>query len=309
MNRNRAAGFTLVELSIALVISSLVLLALTGVVNTSLNAWETIRAETDLRRSMRLSMQRMVTAVERSQRILVPKHDDPGTLWVESNHNVLAVTLDPRLDRNFDGKADADNDGDGKVDEDVGGDNTNDNAPGIYLIDDDNDLLVDVPGVFVRDDDEDGTPSINKSDDDVLDGIDNDEDGTIDEDLGADMNGDGAPGILGVNDDGDGSTDEGSVDDDDEDGSVDEDWFDPVVFHIVSGNLVERMPNVNGIDGRAFTETVLFPGISAFQVERVESPQAKIPMVRITLTGSLSGGGTQTIQRTVRLGSRLIEDD
>lgn len=50
---------------------------------------------------------------------------------------------------------------------------------------------------------------------------DTDGDGLIDEDPGADLTGDGAPGILGIDDDGDGSVDEnmedGQYEDDDED--------------------------------------------------------------------------------------------
>jgi len=56
--------------------------------------------------------------------------------------------------------------------------------------------------------------------------VDNDNDGKIDEDWGADIGNDGQPGIAGFDDDGDGSTDEGGValqGDDDEDGSIDED--------------------------------------------------------------------------------------
>ena len=56
--------------------------------------------------------------------------------------------------------------------------------------------------------------------------IDNDEDGVLDEDWGADIANDNQPGFAGFDDDGDGSTDEGGVarkDDDDEDGYDDED--------------------------------------------------------------------------------------
>ncbi|MFV1950794.1 MAG: type II secretion system protein J [Nitrospinota bacterium] len=47
-------------------------------------------------------------------------------------------------------------------------------------------------------------------------GIDNDGDGLIDEDPGADITNDGQPGIAGIDDDGDGSVDEGDMTDDDE---------------------------------------------------------------------------------------------
>lgn len=54
---------------------------------------------------------------------------------------------------------------------------------------------------------------------------DNDRDGRVDEDLGADNTNDGLPGIAGVDDDGDGNVDEGGVGsaaDDDEDGVANE---------------------------------------------------------------------------------------
>lgn len=56
--------------------------------------------------------------------------------------------------------------------------------------------------------------------------VDNDNDGVIDEDWGADMGNDGQPGLAGIDDDGDGAIDEGGValkNDDDEDGAIDED--------------------------------------------------------------------------------------
>ena len=69
-------------------------------------------------------------------------------------------------------------------------------------------------GSWTADDDEDGA-----SDEDPIDGLDNDLDGNIDEDPGAESNADGRPGIAGIDDDGDGLVDEGDPDDDDEDGS------------------------------------------------------------------------------------------
>ncbi|MEW5801004.1 MAG: prepilin-type N-terminal cleavage/methylation domain-containing protein [bacterium] len=48
--------------------------------------------------------------------------------------------------------------------------------------------------------------------------VDTDADGLIDEDPGADVTGDGAPGISGIDDDGDGDIDETTSSDDDEDG-------------------------------------------------------------------------------------------
>ena len=55
---------------------------------------------------------------------------------------------------------------------------------------------------------------------DLFDGLDNDGDGTIDEEVQQDYNGDVVPGIEGIDDDGDGNVDEVSNKhaDDDEDG-------------------------------------------------------------------------------------------
>lgn len=57
---------------------------------------------------------------------------------------------------------------------------------------------------------------------------DNDRDGRIDEDPSSDLVNDAAAGIFGIDDDGDGSVDEGSNADDDEDGSSLEDPFNQV---------------------------------------------------------------------------------
>lgn len=56
--------------------------------------------------------------------------------------------------------------------------------------------------------------------------IDNDGDGLWDEDPGKDITGDGVSGIMGIDDDNDGAIDESYRDDDDEDGSWEEDEFE-----------------------------------------------------------------------------------
>lgn len=57
---------------------------------------------------------------------------------------------------------------------------------------------------------------------------DDDADGRFDEDVGKDMTWDNAPGIVGIDDDGDGATDEGGGDDDDESGADDEETLDGI---------------------------------------------------------------------------------
>jgi type II secretory pathway pseudopilin PulG len=58
--------------------------------------------------------------------------------------------------------------------------------------------------------------------------VDNDGDGRYDEDPPADRTADGAAGIMGIDDDGDESMDEGLADDDDEDGVINEDSVDGI---------------------------------------------------------------------------------
>ena len=80
----------------------------------------------------------------------------------------------------------------------------------------------------------------------------------IDEDVSADMNDDTAPGIAGIDDDGDGNVDEGSRWDDDEDGFINEDPIDGIDDdNIDDGNIDEdcgpdanddKAPGIAGID-------------------------------------------------------------
>jgi hypothetical protein len=71
--------------------------------------------------------------------------------------------------------------------------------------------------------------------------IDNDKDGSFDEDPPGDANGDGCPGVCGVDDDGDLLIDEGDPADDDEDGKIDEDGVEP------GGNTA--VMDCDGLDG------------------------------------------------------------
>ena len=152
-------GFTLLELLVSLAIAGLLLTAISGLVNTALET----RTDTGLRgnamQDARFAMQRMVTAVRDTNRLLLPLADSPKTNWRENLREqtvpasapegdstlataVLAVTLDPDLDIDANGVADADNDKDGRVDEDLGNDHTFDGASGIIGIDDDGDGIV-----------------------------------------------------------------------------------------------------------------------------------------------------------------------
>lgn len=149
------AGFTLVELLVVLIVGALLLAGLAGAVSNALSAERMARARNDRLREVRFAMDRMVTAVAGSPRLLLPLAEAPATPWSESVRDVLALVLDPRLDRDGDGFADADNDRDGRIDEDPGADLNADGAAGIAGIDDDGDGLVDESSKEDDDEDED----------------------------------------------------------------------------------------------------------------------------------------------------------
>ena len=247
-----SGGFTLVEVVVAIVIGGLLLLALTGVVSGALSARRNISALNDIHRDARFAMERMVRAVGHTRLLLLPLADMPASNWRENVREetvpasppegsstkataVLAVTLPLYVDLNADGVPDADDDLDGRIDEDMPNDGTWDLAAGIAGIDDDGDGSVDEG----NDQSDDESSTLN---DDPINGVDDDADNNIDEDPAADMNGDGCAGVCGVDDDGDGAVDEGSTNDNDEDGSSAEDWYNPLVFYLDNGVLMERIP-------------------------------------------------------------------
>ena len=297
----KCQGFTLVEVLSTLAIAAILLAALGGVVQTALAARDDSGVRNALARDAGFAMERMLRAVSHSPRLLIPLVDKLSTAGVDESlrdPGVLAVSLDPLLDRDLDGIADADNDGDGRVDEDTGADWTNDAKPGIAGIDDDGGGAVDEGSV--GDDDETGF----FADGDPVDGIDNDGDQNVDEDPPADVNGDGAPGSAAVDDDGDGSVDEGNVDDDDEDGVSDEDWIDPVVFFLSGGNLIERFPNPGSASGNDYSERVIAEGVTTFIVQRLPRSDERADRVAITLTLG-NGDAVVKLDTRVRVGGSL----
>ena len=280
------AGFSFVELLIAVAITGIIMLALMGVINTATETGDSVTSTNDLTEQARFAMQRMVSNTSRTNRLLVPMRDRDLTNWPENIREqtipasppvgdstfataVLAITLPRDIDLDQDGVPDADNDGDGVFDEDLDNDMHFDAAAGIVGIDDDGDGTIDDGNS--SDDDESGFDN-----EDPIDGIDEEGDGNIDEDPGSDMNGDGCPGICGVDDDGDGQIDEGNVGDDDEDGQVDEDFFNVVAYYLSGNVLVERLPvpwdeDAGGlISGLDFVITELAQNVTRFRVERVE---------------------------------------
>ena len=266
----KAAGFSYVELMLAVTISAILVAGLMGVVNTATLTGNESSQRNKMTREARFAMQRMVAAVSNTRHLVIPMPENPLTLWSESLRRypprpafpnesaVLAMHLDPAQDLDGDGFADADNDRDGAIDEDPGGDSNFDLAPGLVGIDDDNDGFVDEQHLLIfpgslslgplnEDDDED-----NYANEDLIDGIDNDGDGKFDEDIKKQTDGNDLPGVGGVDDDGDGLIDEGDKNDDDEDGVEDEDWYDTLVFYLVGNRLMERRPvpwdaNLDGV--------------------------------------------------------------
>lgn len=289
-------GFTLVELLAALAVGALLLAGLSGAIAQGLRTWEVAGERRELTQEARFALDRMIEAAGGTTRLLLPRADDPGTGQTESVRAVLALALDPTLDRDRDGFADADNDRDGLVDEDPGRDATNDGKPGILGIDDDGDGRIDEGSR--RNDDEDG-----RSDEDEVNGLDDDGDGAVDEDADADLNDDREPGVGGVDDDGDGYIDEGADDDDDEDASEDEDWLDPVVFYLQGTSLIERVPVPHPADGTDFRETVLSENVSDFRVERLSpAPEDRALLVDILLELTGPHGDTISLRSLARVG-------
>lgn len=300
-----SAGFSLVEMLIVVAIVSILLLAITGLLDASLKGASYASDKNDLTQQARFALQRMSTGIKRTHQLVLPLVDNPGTTQLENirDPGVLAVAMDANLDRDRDGYADADNDKDGRIDEDFKGDRTNDGAPGIVGIDDNNDGNVDVSGASLpnNDDDEDGAGG-----EDTFDGIDNDGDGLVDEDAKSDMNGDATAGIMGIDDDADGSVDEGNQNDDDEDGTNDDDWLDTIVYFLNGTQLMERMPNLNPADGTDYSEQSIADNVTSFRVVRPARGTDRFDSIELVLELTSPGTGeTVSLQTRVRVGGEL----
>ncbi len=300
INPHKQKGLSLVELLAALTIATLIIAGLSGVVSQALDTERFVRVNNDIQQQARFAMREMVQAISRSQRLMLPLGENANTVWSESvrDPGVLAVTMDPFLDRNKDGFADVDNDKDGRIDEDLANDNTNDGFPGIIGIDDDNDGNVDES--VSADNDEDGTEN-----EDYIDGIDNDGDGSIDEDIHQDNNMDQKPGVVDVDDDGDGSTDEGQNKNNDEDDLTGEDWFDVVVFFLNGTTLMQRIPNINPTDGTDYTEYPIAENVSQFRVERIPQAYGRAILIDLSLTLTDASGESTHLNTQVRVGGGL----
>ncbi len=275
-------GLTLLEMLISVV---LIIILLGGLQQLSrqlgLGALE-IKSRNEQIKQLEHAFMRLERAIERGNGLLIPRFDNPATLHDESMRDLIAVGLDPQLDRDANGVADADNDADGAVDEDLPADHTNDGAAGVIGLDDDGNGTVDGAGGS-QDNDEDGITN-----EDWLDDIDNDADGSTDEDMNADMD---QQVIVDADDDGDGSTDE--------------DWIDVVAFYLQGNQILERRPAINAVDGTDYDEYVLLENVTNFSVHLISDQNSSWPLVTIDISVIDNAGATHNLSKTYRVGSRL----
>jgi len=306
-------GYTLPELLVAVVLAALLMAGLAGVTESALQSGDIGRERLELNRQARFAMDRIVRMVSRSPGLVLPLADNPATGQTENIHTALAILLPRDLDQDGNGVPDADNDGDGRFDEDLPGDMNKDGQPGIAGIDDNLDGTVDNGQALLSTPSDDDDESMSGYED-KCDGVDNDGDGSIDEDCGGDMSGDLMPGLYGVDDDGDGTIDEGSLlqlANDDEDGSSDEDWLDTLLFYLEGGVLKERMPvpwNANGdgtVDGKDTVTSVLAENVTQFRVERLPRDNGRAQVLEITLELTGAKGAKVTLKTRVRVGGAL----
>ena len=192
---HRQYGITLIELLVTVAIAAMIMLGLSGVVSQALQTEDAVRERNELTQQARFAMQRMVAAVQGTRRLLLPLADNPGTSWRE---HVREESVPPGAPEG-----------------------TSTRATAV--------LAVTLPPSIDRD--RDGWADAN-NDRDFLDLNNNSlrdtgEPERVDEDLPDDNSNDAAPGITGIDDNGDGIVDDSNdiypAADNDEDDSVSED--------------------------------------------------------------------------------------
>ena len=292
------SGFTLIEILIAALFGSLVLIGLMSMMANSLDAYEHSHQSNLQQQELARAMLRIREMAAGSKYLLLPLADNPRTTQNEAIISALAFSMGSHIDRDDDGFADADNDRDGKIDEDIPRDMNNDGKPGIKGVDDNNDGKID--NAKPNDDDEDGTQN-----EDTKNLLDDDNDGMVDEDFHDDVNGDGEPGFALVDDDMDGLVDEGDPKDDDEDSLIDEDWIDSIVYYLQAGEIVERLPNPHAISGDDYSEIVLVENVTQFQVTRLTASADKNAAVNIHLEITDDQANTYSSDQTLYFGDDL----
>ena len=321
------SGFTLIELLVAVVLATLLIAGLGDMVGLAVKTQQVVGEKNSLTRQADFAMEQMVRAASHTRRLMLPMPDKTSTTTLLENIReqtnpasppppgssqasaVLAVTLPAYFDLDGDGVADADNDADGLFDEDLPADTTYDAKPGIIGIDDDGNGIMDHPLSPVDDDDESSNFAENE---DNINGIDDDGDGISDEDPAADNNDDGCAGVCGVDDDADGAVDEGTRNDDDEDGASDEDWYDPLVFYLDNGTLMQRTPvpwdedGSSGVSGLDYIVEPLAENVSRFRVERLPPIGNRPLLLDLTLElTSPTTGESVSLHSRIRVGGAL----
>lgn len=154
-------------------------------------------------------------------------------------------------------------------------------------------------------------PGLDRNGDGYAD-ADNNKNGSVDDDISTDYTNDGAPGIKGIDDDGDGTIDNGSTSDNDENGSIatpvgagtGSDWIDAVVYRVSGTQLLERLPNLNPASGADYTERPIADKVSAFTVTRVGTGNRRTREVLVQLSLAGRDGETGTWTRRLRLATR-----
>lgn len=155
-------------------------------------------------------------------------------------------------------------------------------------------------------------PGLDRNNDGFAD-ADNDHNGIPDDDLPADATRDGAAGIKGIDDNGDGGIDNGSNTDNDENGTLGDapvspksgaDWIDPVVYRVDRGQLLERLPNINPSSGADYTERPIADKVVRLEVTRIATGNRRTREILVSLTLGDPAGETATWTRRLRLGAR-----
>ncbi|MGD8891944.1 MAG: type II secretion system protein [Desulfobacterales bacterium] len=273
MRRLNEKGLTLVELLVTITIMGIIAVAAMPLLSTCLEAHGKGIARSELYQEGLLAMERMTSGVRRCTFLLIPNAHD-------TTRDILAFSgfINDDDDYYFNDSLFP------KIDEDLKGEMTIDDLPGIGMVDDDGDGLVDESADH-SDDDEDGLLG-----EDPLNGEDDDGDGNIDEDVNHDSNDDGAQGIAKIDDNGDGQVDNGATSsDDDEDGVQNEDSLNPVMYTFESGTntLTESLPSTG--------ESVdLSSHVSQFQVTYEAPDVTHGPRVQIALT--ITGDDAESVQ-------------
>ena len=279
---NNKRGVTLIELLVVIVILSFIAVGLSELLAGGLKASRDNRVKTGLIDNVNFAMDRIIFAARDTNWVFTPANSNP-------NRDFLAIS------------AMIDNDGDGVLDEDSGGDLGNDNLPGIGGFDYDGDGSIDEGGVGRQNDDDEDDKN---NEDTPRNGLDDDTgpggpDGNYDEEFRADINGDGCPGICFRDDDGDGTSDEGNINDDDEDGMVDEDPIDPLIFYVKNGSLYERKIIWNPLTSLSeVTEKKLIDNVTQFAVTRLLGVNGKT-LINVRIEVSAGSGNNVMLESEI----------